>query len=91
MGIRWIPVYKKYRGFLFRAAAYAQVGRLAEARREGAKMQALGPELPNDLRPDLIERHGYAPELTDHLLEGLRKADQTDASESSIAGEKSDR
>ena len=49
------------------------MGRLAEARRNLAEMQALGPELPDDMRRDL-ERHGYAPELVDHLLEGLRKA-----------------
>ena len=61
-----------YRVPLFRAAAYARLGRLSEARREVAEMQALG--LPGDTRRDLIERHGYAPELTDHLLEELARA-----------------
>jgi hypothetical protein len=64
---------------LLRAAAYAQLGRLSKARREVAKMQALGPELPDDMRRDLMGRHGYAPELTDHLLEGLRKAGLADS------------
>jgi serine/threonine protein kinase/Tfp pilus assembly protein PilF len=75
-----------YRPFLFRAAAYAQLGRLAEARREVAAMQALGPELPDDMRRDLMGHHGYAPGLTDHLLEGLRKAGLVE-SEPAIVGE----
>jgi len=75
-----------YRQFVFRAAAYAQLGRLAEARREVAEMQALGPDLPGDIRGDLMGRHGYAPELTDHLLEGLHKAGLAD-SEPAIVGE----
>jgi hypothetical protein len=75
-----------YRSFLSRAATYAQLGRLAEAKREIAEMQALEPGLPDDMRRDLIEHHGFALELIDHLLEGLRKAGQAD-SEPSMAGD----
>jgi serine/threonine protein kinase/Tfp pilus assembly protein PilF len=61
-----------YRTPLLRAAAYGQLGRLAEARHQLSELQRF--EIPDDIRQDLIERHGYAAELTDHLLEGLRKA-----------------
>ncbi len=62
-----------YRTHFFRAAAYGQLGRLSEARSDVAEMRALGSKLPDDMRRDLIERHGYTPELVDHLLEGLAK------------------
>jgi len=63
-----------YRTQLFRAAAYGQLGRVAEARRAFAEADENEPGLPDDIRRDLIERQAFSAELTDHILEGLREA-----------------
>ncbi len=63
-----------YRNSLYRAATFAQLGRFDEAREAVVEMEAFGPELPEDLHKDFVDRHGIAPELAEHLLEGLAKA-----------------
>ncbi len=63
-----------YRTQLFLAAAYAQLGRLDEADRALSRMQADWTGPAGGIRKDLLERQGFAPELVDHLMEGLRKA-----------------
>jgi TolB-like protein/Flp pilus assembly protein TadD len=62
-----------YRVPLYRAATYGQLGRFDEAKREFAEVLALVPEIPAGFREDMIERHGMASELAEHLVEGLRK------------------
>jgi hypothetical protein len=64
-----------YRAFVYLAATYAELGRLTEARSAVAQMHEQWPELPDDLRRDLIERHDLAPELADQLLAGLSRAE----------------
>ena len=59
---------------LFVAASYGQLGRADEAAPALAELEALWSMPAEDLRPELIERHAIAPELTDRLLEGLAKA-----------------
>ena len=59
---------------LFVAASYGQLGHAAEAAPALAELRASWPLPVEDLRPELIERHAIAPELTDLLLEGLAKA-----------------
>jgi TolB-like protein/tRNA A-37 threonylcarbamoyl transferase component Bud32/Flp pilus assembly protein TadD len=63
-----------YRVPLYRAATYGQLGRYDEAKREFADLLALVPKIPAGFREDMIERHGMASELAEHLVEGLRKA-----------------
>ncbi len=72
---------------LFLAATYAQLGRPDETRRALDQLRALWPWPVGDLRRELIERQAYSPEVTDRLLEGLRKAGLTDLEESSMVGE----
>ena len=73
-----------FRGELFVAATYGQLGRVDEARpaleefRRKAELlcrKAGQDELDLDvIRQELIVRHALTPALADHLLEGLRKA-----------------
>jgi len=63
-----------FRGPLFIAASYGQVGRPDDAGRTLEEMRALYARPVGDLRQELIERHSFSAPLTDHLLEGLRKA-----------------
>ena len=63
-----------FRGPLFVAAAYGQLGRPDDAGPALDEMRALLLRPVGELRQELIERHGYTPGLTDHLLEGLAKA-----------------
>jgi isopenicillin N synthase-like dioxygenase len=64
-----------YRAHVYLAATYAQLDRDAEARSTIAEMHAKWPDLPDDLRQDLIDHHGLAPDVTDHLLAALSKSD----------------
>ena len=63
-----------YRRAMFLAATSAQLGRADEARRHLADLRAR-PDLPNDIRTDMIEL-GYAASMVDRLLEGLRRAEK---------------
>jgi serine/threonine protein kinase/Tfp pilus assembly protein PilF len=63
-----------FRGSLFLAAAYGQLGRPDDAGQALDELRALWPRPVGDIRQELIERHAFTPELTDHLLEGLEKA-----------------
>jgi len=63
-----------FRGPLFVAAVYGQLGRPDDARRELEKLRKLWPRPVGELRRELIARHAFTPALTDHLLEGLAKA-----------------
>jgi len=67
---------------LFVAASYGQLGRIDEAAPALAELRALWSMPVEDLRPELIERHAIAPELTDRLMEGLAKAGLEGLSES---------
>ena len=73
-----------YRTPMFLAAAYGQLGRLDDAKRALSEMRArwLGPA--DGIRQESIQRNGLAPELIDHLLEGLRKAGME---EKSVSGQ----
>jgi TolB-like protein/predicted Ser/Thr protein kinase len=61
-------------GPLFIAAAYGELGRPDDAGQALDELRALWPRPVGELRRELIERHGFTPALTDHLLEGLEKA-----------------
>jgi serine/threonine protein kinase/Tfp pilus assembly protein PilF len=63
-----------YRTPLFLAAAYGQLGRTDEAGRELSKLDEEWKGPAGGIRQDLLERQGYAPEMVDHFMEGLRKA-----------------
>ena len=62
------------------AAAYGQLGRLDEAKRALSEMRARWSGPAYGIRQDLIQRNGFAPELTEHLMEGLQKAGLEDGS-----------
>jgi adenylate cyclase len=57
-----------------RAAAYAQLGRLEEARLAAARMIELRPDIAHTARADRSKFFLYDEELLDHFMEGLRKA-----------------
>ena len=63
-----------YRSPLFIAAAYGQLGRPEEAARALFELRARWPGSAGDIRQELIERNAHAPDLADHLMEGLRMA-----------------
>jgi serine/threonine protein kinase len=63
-----------FRGPLFVAAARGQLGRPDDAVQALEEMRTLWSRPVGDIRQELIERHGYTPGLTDHLMEGLAKA-----------------
>ncbi len=63
-----------YRTPLFLVAAYGQLGRTDEAGRELSKLDEEWKGPAGGIRQDLLERQGYAPEMVDHFMEGLRKA-----------------
>jgi TolB-like protein len=79
-----------YRTPLFQAAAYGQLGRLAEAQRALSEMLAWETVPAGEIRADLTERNGFAPEMADHLMEGLRKAGLEDDPASPPPGAGSD-
>jgi hypothetical protein len=56
------------------AASYGQLGRAGDAGPALDEMRALWSRPVGDIRQELIERHGYTPALSDHLMEGLAKA-----------------
>jgi TolB-like protein len=59
---------------LFVAASYGQLGRPDEAAPALAELESLWTLPAEDIRAELIERHAFAPELADRLMEGLAKA-----------------
>ena len=63
-----------FRGPLFIAAAFGQVGRPDEARPELERMMALWGRPASEIRSELIERHAFSAGLVDHLMEGVEKA-----------------
>ena len=63
-----------FRGPLYVAAVYGQLGRPEDARPLLDEMQALWQRPIGEMRRELIERHTLSVALTDHLLEGLAKA-----------------
>jgi hypothetical protein len=69
-----MDVGEDFRGPLFVAAALGQLGRPEDAEGALEEMRALWSRPVGGLRHELIERHGYTPNLTDHLIEGLAKA-----------------
>jgi len=68
-----------FRTPMFLAAAYGQLGRLDETRRALSEMGEMWQGPTDGVRLELIERNGFAPELVDHLLEGLQKAGTEDS------------
>ena len=68
-----------YRTPVFLAAAYGQLGRPEEAGRAVTEIRAEWSGATDGIRQDLIQRNGFAPELVDRLLEGLRKAGMEDS------------
>jgi len=63
-----------FRGPLFTAAVYGQLGRPEDAGQFLDEMLALWQRPIGEMRRELIERHAVTVALTDHLLEGLAKA-----------------
>jgi len=64
-----------YRSPLLLAAAYGQLGRQEEARRALSELHERWSGSVDDLRQDMMERNGFTPELVEHLMEGIRKAE----------------
>ncbi len=63
-----------FRTPLFVAACLGQLGRSAEAQPLLARMQELWQRDPMEIRDELVRRRAFSPNLTDHLIEGLRLA-----------------
>jgi hypothetical protein len=63
-----------FKGPLFLAAAYGQLGRPDDAGQALDELRALWARPVGGIRRELIERHGLTAALTDGLLEGLAKA-----------------
>jgi len=55
------------------AAVNGQLGRVLEAKRALSEMRMLFQGSFDDIKQELIQRNGFAPELADHIVEGLRK------------------
>ena len=72
---KWIEIdTADYRTPLFMAAVSGQLGRLDEAKRAVSEMRSHLTMPTDGIRTDLIQRNVFAPELADHLMDGLRKA-----------------
>ncbi len=63
-----------FREPLFVAAAYGELGRPDEAGPALNSLRTSWQRPVAELRQELIEHHAFTPALTDHLMEGLRKA-----------------
>jgi TolB-like protein/predicted Ser/Thr protein kinase len=63
-----------FRGPLYLAAAYGQLGRADLAGPVLADLRVLWTRPMSELRSELIERHAYSPKLADDLMEGLAKS-----------------
>jgi hypothetical protein len=70
-----------FRSPLFFAAPLGQPGRADDTRRPLEEMRVLFLRPVRELRQEMIERHAFAPGLTDHLILGLRRAGLADAGE----------
>ena len=55
------------------AAVNGQLGRVSDAKQALSKMQVLFPGSFDDIKQELVQRNGFAPELADSIVEGLRK------------------
>jgi len=63
-----------FRTPMYIAATYGQLGRPDDAAREIDELRKRWPGTLDELRRELLERHAMLPGVTDHLLDGLRKA-----------------
>jgi TolB-like protein len=63
-----------FREPLFLAATYGQLGRLEEARPVLDELRTLWTRPMDELRPELVERHVFSPDVADRLIEGAAKA-----------------
>ncbi len=55
------------------AAVNGQLGRVSDAKQALSKMRVLFPGSFEDIDQELVQRNGFAPELADSIVEGLRK------------------
>lgn len=62
-----------YWGHVTATAAYAQLGRLREAKSSAAELVRLAPSYASQARED-FRKYNMSPQLTSRMLEGLRKA-----------------
>jgi serine/threonine protein kinase/Tfp pilus assembly protein PilF len=63
-----------FRGPMFLAAAYGQLGRREDAAPALDDLREWWGRPVGELRQELVERHAVVPAVTDHLMEGLEKA-----------------
>jgi len=64
----------------FLAAVNGQLGRVLEAKQALSELRVLSQWSFSDINQELVQRNGFAPELADHIVEGLRKAGSADSS-----------
>ena len=69
-----LDIAEDFRGPMFIAAAYGQLGRQEEAAPVLDDLREWWGRPVGELRQELVERHAVVPALTDHLMEGLAKA-----------------
>jgi serine/threonine protein kinase len=87
--MRGVNLEGDFRGPLFFAATYGQLGRLDDAGRELDKLRAMWARPVGEIRQELIGRHAFSAGLTDHLMEGLTKAGLEGVGDSSTGGKAS--
>jgi adenylate cyclase len=58
----------------FLAAAHGQLGHGFEAGQAFSELRMLFQGSFDDISQELVQRNGFAPELADHIVEGMRKA-----------------
>jgi TolB-like protein len=64
----------------FLAAVNGQLNRSPEAELALSELRKLYPGSFDDINQELIQRNGFAPDLADHIVDGLRKAGSEDGS-----------
>jgi len=62
-----------YWGHVTATAAYAQLGRLEEAKSSAAELIGLAPSYTSQARED-FRKYNLSPQLTSRIVDGLRKA-----------------
>jgi hypothetical protein len=70
----------------FLAAVYGQLGHGFEAEQALSELRMLFKGSFDDISQELIQRNGFAPELAGHIVEGLRKAGNTERREPNPMG-----
>lgn len=68
-----------FRTPVFLAAVNGQLGNIREAKQALSELHMLSQGSFEDIKRELIQRNGFAPELAAHIVDGVRKAGSEDS------------